>query len=97
MLFSMSTILKIHKSIYQTNSTQLNDKMKISPSYIKNSRDLFKILKNINMTDKLITSLDIKSLYTNVLVSLKTSSTIKSTNLSPVIDKIIKICQQLFQ
>ena len=45
----------------------------ISPSHPKNSGDQLDRIKNINMKDKLLASLNIQSLYTNISLSLSLS------------------------
>lgn len=41
----------------------------VSPSHVRNSWNLVIRPRGINMTDKLVTSLDIKSLYINISVN----------------------------
>ena len=69
----------------------------ISPAHIKNSGELLEKLKNINMTNKSLTSLDVESLYTNVPVDKSISALREhllniNANLPLPIDTIISIC-----
>jgi len=74
----------------------------ISNSHIKNSNDLINKIKNINMQNKLLSSLDIKSLYTNIPVNkciTRLENHLKKSNISlplptQTIIKICKLCTQ---
>ena len=69
----------------------------ISPSHITNSGDLLKKLKNTNITNMSLASLDVQSLYTNVPVDkcldrLRTHLEKTKPDLPLPIDTIINIC-----
>ena len=69
----------------------------ISNSHIRNSGDLLNKINNLNMENKSLASLDIKSLYTNISVKKyirRLEIHLKKTNITfPLpIHKIIKIC-----
>ena len=69
----------------------------ISPTHIKNSGDLIQKLQDIDMTDKLMASLDVTSLYTNIPVEkcidkLETHLDNIEAELDLPTDKIIRIC-----
>ena len=89
-----STPHKIAKSIAKLLTPLLGT---ISPSHLKNSGDLIQKLHNLNVENKLLASLDVKSLYTNIPVKkclslLKKHLTTTKTKLSLPTNILINIC-----
>ena len=69
----------------------------ISPSHLRNSGDLLNKIKHLNLHNMTLSSLDIKSLYTNIPVrkcidKLKSHFLNSNLNLPLPIDKIFQIC-----
>ena len=85
---------KIARKLAKTLSPLLG---KISTSHLKNSGDLINRIRDLNMENKLMASLDVTSLYTNIPVkkcldSLNTYLNETNTKLDLPTDTIIKLC-----